>query len=168
MLTAAILRCPEHIIGNACTALYIIPKRCGALSRGRGRVFEHSSSTHQIHTTQTPNKKYPPPSHAGTAPYSTTPTNAPHKPTPTPHADNPHHSHPHAGCSHTPALSDNAPPTPNPTPLNAPTHVSATLPPPAEANSALHAPRATHLPAPEEGRGRGVFVLFWFWVGVGV
>ena len=27
------------------------------------RVFENSSSTHQIHTTQTPNKKYPPPPH---------------------------------------------------------------------------------------------------------
>jgi alpha-ketoglutarate-dependent taurine dioxygenase len=101
----------------------------------------------QPHTTQPPhptrNKKHHHPQHANTAPYSTTPTDPTPEPAHTPHADNPYNSHtPHAHAQ-TPALSENAPSTPNHTPLNDLTHATAIAPEPADTNAVLHAPPAT-------------------------
>jgi hypothetical protein len=88
------------------------------------------------------------PQSATTAPYSTTLTDTTHD---TSHNANPYtqdNSHRHASNAPTPALSDTAPATPNPTPSNDPTPANANAHESAEVNSAPLAPQATTPHAP--------------------
>ena len=96
------------------------------MSRGQNLEGVCSRISFSEPTPQTP--IHPKPlSRSPTSPGSPAPTFPIHEHVPTPHTNTLHNSHPHASPCQTPALSDNAPPTPNPTPPSALTPVNENL-----------------------------------------